>query len=190
VTDAVRAFVALPVPAEVITTCVRAQDELGLRFLRGERPRWTRPEQMHVTLKFLGSVSAPDLETAGDLVRQAATGSRPFACPLQLLDAFPTLRRARVVIVSLGSVPVLDDLARTLQVSFARLGVPTDERAFSPHITLARLRRPLDLRPYLDKREVAPQAVEFERLVLFRSDLDPTGARYTPVTTVRLGPDS
>ncbi len=186
-TTAIRAFVALPLADDALGGCLAIQDELQSRSSRHDRTRWTRVEQMHVTVKFLGSVAAERIDDACQLVQETASGSSPFSCSMQRPDAFPTPRRARVIIIPLALVPGLDDLARTLEVGFSRLSVPQEKRTFSPHVTLGRLRRPEDVQSRIAGIEAPPVAVAFERLVLFRSDREPSGARYTPIVSVALG---
>jgi len=183
---AVRAFVALPLPAGAIEVCVRTQEELQSRGVRG-RVRWTRPEQMHVTVKFLGDLAASDVGRACDVVRRAAFESCPFSCAMGSPDAFPTPRRARVVVAQLASVPTLEALFAELQGGFAPLAVHEEKRAFTPHVTLGRLRQPANIEAQLSGFESAAGAVRLDTLVLFRSELAPDGSRYTPLVRAPLG---
>jgi 2'-5' RNA ligase len=135
---------------------------------------------MHVTLKFLGSMDEARLAEMARALAPLDGGSAPRARRGGLIG-FPSERRARVLAVAiddpLGEVAAL---ATKIETHAATLDVPREERAYSPHVTLARARDPFPLRRWAGAR-VEPGDVAFPSVSLYRSDSTPSGARYTPL---------
>jgi 2'-5' RNA ligase len=131
----VRLFVALNLPETVRTslcTCVRPLQSMGFAL------RWMTPEQVHLTLKFLGDVEPErEPELVGALCR-ACTGAGPVTLSLGGFGVFPHYQRPRVVWVGVAPEPALELLQHRMEQEFAPLGFPTEARAFRPHITLGR----------------------------------------------------
>jgi 2'-5' RNA ligase len=185
-TRPLRLFVAVDVPGAV-------KDELDRR-MAGFRPRvpaarWTRATDWHVTLKFLGSTWPRMLETVEGAVRDAATGAAPFETRLTEVGVFPSARRARVVWAGLeDGAGSMAGMAAALDGLLADLVEP-EHRAFTPHLTLARINPPRDLSefaPDLVGSSVASDPFAVDRLVLYRSHLSPHGATYDPLVEARL----
>ena len=111
----------------------------GLRALQGglEGARWVAPENMHVTLRFIGEV---DRRRAND-VAEALDSVRAPRFELCLADAgtFGNGRRARALWAGVAASPVLRGLKRRVDAACARAGLSPDERRYTPHLTLARL---------------------------------------------------
>src|SRR5262249_19033999 len=128
-----RIFVALDIEESIRERISRFLD--GVRAFAPEA-RWVRPESLHVTLKFIGE--KPDEEV--DRVKQALASVRaaPVSMTFGSYGFFPTARSARVFWLGLETGPELADLAGTIDQSTAALGIPKEERPFSPHLTLAR----------------------------------------------------
>ena len=130
-----RLFVALNLPETVrkaLCTCVRPLQSMGFAL------RWMTPQQVHLTLKFLGDV---EREREGELVAalgRACTGARPVTLSLAGFGVFPRYERPRVVWVGVAAEPALELLQHRLEQEFAPLGFPTEARTFRPHITLGR----------------------------------------------------
>jgi len=177
----IRAFVALDLPYELKGTLAAAVERLTERN-RGVR--WVRPEGMHLTLKFLGDIPETDVQPiAGDL-DVAAGPCSPLRLRLSGFGAFPGPKKARVVWVGVsGDTEALGSLAKRVDEACASHGIPRERRPFAGHITLGRLRVPsvVDLRV-----EPVQGAFVAEEIVLYRSELSPGGARYTPLHKSRL----
>jgi len=183
-----RLFVAVDVP-----DAVKAGLAEAVAPFRDVIPgaRWTRTDGWHVTLKFLGSTWPRLLDEVGRAVASAAEATAAFESSLTEIGVFPSLRRARVVWAGLadpgdrfpGLVKRLDDL-------LAEHFVP-EKRAFTPHLTLARLNPPRDVQEFVEGLVGMPIASEWflvDRLVLYRSHLSPRGATYEPLLSRALGP--
>jgi 2'-5' RNA ligase len=128
-----RVFVALD-----IDDAIRERLEQFLDGVRGFAPeaRWVRPESMHVTLKFIGEKSSE----AVDEIKQALGGVRAggFEISFRGHGFFPTAKAPRVFWIGIAASPQLAALAKSVDEAAAGLGVPREEHAFSPHLTLAR----------------------------------------------------
>ena len=132
------------------------------------------------------------IESITGALTEAGTASRPFEALICGLGAFPSAGRARVVWAGVTEgVSEMVELARRVDAALAALGLPRDERPFSPHVTLGRVRRPGG-NPVLTDALGSASAREFGRIrvasvALVRSELGPRGARYTELASMRLG---
>jgi 2'-5' RNA ligase len=187
----IRTFVALELPQ----TARRALADLQGR-LKQERMmvRWVRPEGIHLTLKFLGDVPEERVETIGQAVVGAAQGYRALKLGIQGLGVFPGVRKARVIWVGLtGETAALLDLQSAVAAALETQGIPRDRRRFKAHLTLGRFKKsppPPALVAVLERHaDDAPCDLTLARVVLYRSELRPQGARYTPLLTAPLGSD-
>jgi 2'-5' RNA ligase len=177
----IRAFIAIELPPAVVSVLEDVQQNLKALRLKA---RWVRPENIHLTLKFLGDIDPGDVAKLHRAMMAAAAGSAPFSLALGGIGVFPDPKRPRVVWAGFaGSMQPLMDLQRNLEDRLAEAGFPKDKRAFKGHLTLGRfkdrtdaglIRQAMDRYPHL---EGGP--FEVARLILFRSELNPSGAVYT-----------
>ena len=191
VVEKTRVFVAIELPDAVkaeFSGLIAAIDSLGLRGVRT-----VRPQGIHLTLKFLGDVSAeliPQIETAMDV---ATSEVAPFDLSLGDTGVFPNPRATRVLWVGVGGdLDSLGQLRQRVEESLAELGFRPERRRFNPHITAGRLRDSVSNR---DRRRVTETLLshEYERppirvesISLIRSVLYPDGAIYEPIYSVDL----
>jgi RNA 2',3'-cyclic 3'-phosphodiesterase len=151
---------------------------------------WVASDNFHLTLKFLGPVDSERLGTLTDTLTSAAAACAPFKLELGGLGAYPSPARPRVLWAGLdtGAAPAAE-LAMRVDEALATLGFTRQARAFSPHVTLGRVRQP-HAQPRLREALAATRVigtVEVARVSLMRSDLSPRGARYTELAAARLG---
>lgn len=126
----IRLFVALTLPENV---------RQGLSFLCGGVPgaRWQRPDQMHLTLRFIGEI---DEGTAGDVVEALeSVAMDPFPLAVQGVGAFGEKRRSHVLWAGLKPEPELLRLQAKIETALIRVGLEPERRKYQPHVTLARL---------------------------------------------------
>ena len=178
-----RCFIAIDIPEDVRAALADLQKELAGRVdIHKGDVKWTEPEGMHLTLKFLGEVPEAVIPRIADAVREIAADWGPFRIGVGGIGAFPSLRRPRVVWagVHLGSAALIE-LAGAVEDALIALEFPQDERPFSAHLTLGRVKSPDDagalpslLRAHADDRFGEMTLTE---LVVFRSDLSPHGAQ-------------
>jgi 2'-5' RNA ligase len=184
----VRLFVALEIPSAVQENLAAALREFreATERVKGKGPRWVRPENLHVTLKFVGEAALEKL----DAIRSALAGvrsERRVELSCRGLGFFPHERRPQVFWAGLGASENLPKLADDIDRSLAAIGFAREKRAFASHLTLARIDPPrLDekLRAAIAKaasREFGSfQASEFH---LIESKTKPSGAEYTRVAS-------
>jgi len=175
----VRLFVALEIPSDI-----RENLAALIRELRAIAPKekWVRAENVHVTLKFIGEV-APEKVTA---IRQALSSVRSdLAVKLDFrgLGFFPDEKHPRVFWAGISATPNLKTLAADIETALEKVGVPREQRPFSPHLTLARFET-RKLPPNLQAAVRQNMAREFGTLEttqfhLIESKLKPSGAEYT-----------
>jgi 2'-5' RNA ligase len=152
---------------------------------------WVAPENLHVTLKFLGGIDEARVQGVIDALHTSVRRHPPFAIDVGGLGAFPSSTRPRVLWAGLtaGSAS-LGALAAAVDDVLAPLDFPREARAFSPHITLGRVREPKRAPALAEALAVAAGRpfghVPVEAVALMRSHLSPRGARYTALATVPL----
>lgn len=185
-----RAFVAI----EISEAIRNALGELLAELRAHDAPvKWVRPENLHLTLKFLGDVSEESAPRAVEILRKCAGEVAPFEMAVKGAGGFPNLKRPRVLFVEAHDSPArARELARLLNREMTRAGVPREDRPFRSHITLGRIRRPRPLGPTAETLAAAAErsfgSMTVERITLMKSDLTPGGPIYTPVERVALAP--
>jgi RNA 2',3'-cyclic 3'-phosphodiesterase len=196
-----RLFVAVPIPepaarsVAALVEGVRATDGaaiVGPVRRGGNDVRWVRLESLHVTLRFLGPTPDEQLAGVGEAVRNVAAGGQPFDVQLARAGAFPHPDRPRVLWIGVtDGATELSDLALALNSSLARQGWPVDERAFRPHLTLARSdgvrAGPRLARRLMNAADGFSVTWRAEQMVLFESLTGGGPARYVPLVEASLG---
>lgn len=184
----VRLFVALELSPEVretIAGLIRELKPLDASW------KWTRAENLHVTLKFLGDVPTENLNTIESSLRNVRF-ERSLTLRFPGLRFFPNERRPRVLWVGIDGPPDLPELATGIESALEAAGIARENRAFTPHLTLARSedgRVSASLREALVKsssREFG--AVTASAYHLIRSELKFTGAEYTTLASFACRP--
>ena len=152
---------------------------------------WVAAENLHVTLKFLGGIDEAGVPPVIDALGAAVRRHARFAIEVGGLGAFPSASRARVLWAGVvGGDGALRALAATVETALAALGFPREERPFSPHITLGRVREPRRAPELADGLTAGATRrfgrVDVAQVTLMRSDLSSRGARYTPLAGLPL----
>ncbi len=168
--------------------------ELLKREPAGRYVRWVAPEGIHLTLKFLGGVDSQRMDELQAAVAEACQGIPPFQLTLSGVGAFPNTRRSRVVWVGLvGDVAIAARLADQIEAASAKLGFPREERPFSPHLTLGRIKRDASSSDQQFVGEMVTRAqvaelgeIKARQVSIMKSDLRPTGSVYTRLYAVEL----
>jgi len=153
---------------------------------------WVAAGNLHLTLKFLGAVPETRIESIAGALRDAGLAGRPFEARIRGLGAFPSTGRPRVVWAGVtDGASQMTELARRVDIALAALGFAPEERPFSPHVTLGRVRRPERNPALADALERASGReyglLQVQSAALMRSQLGPRGARYSELVTVGLG---
>ena len=172
----IRSFLAIPLTDEVRTLCREEQRHLS-SFLPGVQ--WIRAETMHLTLHFFGPVREEDLDRIGDIMLSVGNLCSPFNLRINGIGAFPNFRRPRVIWAGLEDTEPLLALYEQLQQGLASHGFNREERPFTPHLTLGRIRRPGGQRSggLPDNHLFTGGCLPVDRIILYESSLRPEGLR-------------
>ncbi len=175
-----RLFIAIELPDEVKKLLSRMRSDVP-------GARWVPVEQLHLTLSFLGEVDDVTVkQLTGELAAIHAPG---FDLRFSGTGCFPGRSRPRVLWVGLDPEPLLSNLASLVRKALLTCGIPQEERPFSAHITLARLKFPAsrEVAAFLDQpqRQELP-TVAVREFILFQSRLTPQGAIHTPLKSFPL----
>jgi len=186
-----RCFVAIQLDPAVIEELQAVQRMLRRHLEAGVR--WTQPEQMHLTLHFLGDVEAADIGALAKAIEGVAPGVAPLELCLQGLGVFPERGRPRVIWVGLGGdLGALSSLQQAVTEAAGGFGEPQESnKGFHPHLTLGRVRTDPGVTedlPTLIRRLAGPRSIRWpvRELALMCSELYSSGARYTVMNTVAL----
>jgi 2'-5' RNA ligase len=199
-----RIFIGIDLDPEV-----RARIERFLEGVESFAPdaRWVRPESLHITLKFIGEQTPEQVEAITERLRRVEGNA------IEIRSAgygfFPTAKAPRVFWIGIQAGPQLAELAESIDLAVAELGIPREDRPFSPHLTLARAgagrsagRRsgspkwrkgdgPNAVFTVLEKRLAAMGEVDFgtmtaHEFILYQSQLSPKGSKYTKLQRLPL----
>jgi 2'-5' RNA ligase len=184
----IRAFIAIQLPNSI----QQQLDEIA-RNIQGlvnlKAVRWVPAKNIHLTLKFLGDVSSTNIDLLTKVLLREVTSHTGFEVTLSGIGAFPSLRRPRVIWVGIEAPPVLLALQKGIDAETVRLGYPSEDRPFSPHLTLARMPQNASPNAIRQMGEVlAGLKVGLvgkflaDAVHLYRSDLQPGGAIYTSLS--------
>ena len=180
-----RLFAAVELPADAR----RAIADAVARGREGLPPAaWVRPENLHLTLAFLGEVEPEHAAAAGEALAAGLAGQAALTARTAGTGAFPERGAIRVLWLALEPADSLLALAARVRDGFAAAGLPFDRKPFRSHVTLARARSPwpATLRSRVAQLAAPALAIDVRELVLFESRLEAGGARYTARARVPL----
>ena len=183
--EVIRSFIAIELPGELAKQLKDFQ--AGLKSQGLHSAKWVDPGSMHLTLKFLGDVDVKSLAAVKDETGIAVRSSRRFHLVTGRTGFFPDLMRPRVFWMGLeGDIDALMALHKAIDEALSKLGYARENRPFTAHLTLARLREESSI---IDRTEFARTAqagvfkpsydMEVNSVALMRSQLTPRGAIYT-----------
>lgn len=177
----IRSFIAIELPEETRQKLAAIQEQLS-QSRAGVR--WVRPTSIHLTLKFLGNIHPTQVDDIAAAAAQVIGEDSPLTLCAAGLGAFPSQRKPRVIWVGLrGEVERLAKIQTDLEKVLEPLGFAREERGFRPHLTLGRVKDRRRLQPLIEalsKLEIPEfNSFDVDEIILYKSDLRPTGAIYT-----------
>jgi len=175
-----RTFIAIELPEPILAAIAMLSDRLRASHAR---VTWVKPENMHLTLRFLGEIDDENIRRLNTILSDAYRCMIPFTLSVRGAGAFPNMRRPNVIWVGVESPGQSIEMAHLAAESAARaIGLPPEERAFHPHLTLVRIKDPREAPPIIDclDRENDFNAGDFtvKSVSLFSSRLTPHGPVY------------
>lgn len=184
-----RTFIAIEIPDEIKQQMADVQRRI--RNEGGVDAGWPRPEGMHLTLKFLGEVPEAQITDIKEALTAAVQGMTGFRLEIGGAGAFPNARNARVVWIGVsGDLDSLNRLQTRVEDAMAGVGMERENRAFTPHLTLGRIKyvrsRESLLGALEQVKDVRLPGFEVKAVSLMKSELKRTGAEYTEIARVEL----
>ena len=184
-----RIFCAVELPQEV-----RAQLQAHIANLRKEIPdvaaSWSRVENIHLTLKFFGNVAVDRVASISGAITRALNEFSAFEISVGDVGVFPKASRAQVLWIGVNDPSgTLTALHKRLEDECAAEGFEKEGRAYRPHLTIARIRRPYRAKHLADAHlgmQFELVTINIKEMVVFRSELSPKGSKYTAISNHRL----
>lgn len=147
--------------------------------------KWVPPENLHITLKFLGHIPEDKIEKVKERLSDLTSRFNPFILRFRGIGFFPDRKRPRVIWVDISDTDTLRDLQEMIEERLTEIGFEREDRGFSPHLTIGRIKslgdreRLTGLIDTIKDREFG--SIKVDRVSLMRSDLRPGGAKYSVI---------
>lgn len=181
-----RTFIAIEIPESIRQKIAEVQEHLK-KF--NERVRWTKPGNIHLTLKFLGEVDKSRIDSIGAALEKASDEFSPIPCSVKNVGAFPNLRQPRILWVGLENPGnELTSLAQKIDAELNNLGFSKEKRKFNAHLTFGRIKSQVSdkFSDAIKNAKFDEEEIRVEKVILMKSDLKPAGAIYTPLKKIKL----
>ncbi|MBI5102337.1 MAG: RNA 2',3'-cyclic phosphodiesterase [Nitrospirae bacterium] len=174
-----RCFIAVEIPAELKAAIGGLIEALKSS---GADVKWARPENIHITLKFLGNTPDTKLEGINNALARKLSHYRPFYIKITHTGYFPSGRHPRVIWIGLEESETLVRIYEAVEEGMSELGFKPEDRKFSPHLTIGRVRSQVKMKELLNKmnemRSYLSGGLEISGVVLMKSELKPMGPEY------------
>jgi 2'-5' RNA ligase len=185
--EKIRTFIAFPLPEPVKEAIREVQEGIAASL----RLSWVKPDNIHLTLKFLGDIDPAALDPIAGIMSETAADFSFLTLSAKGIGVFPGMRNPRVLWVGLsGDIHPLMSLQAKLEEGLAALGFPKEARGFTAHLTIARIKERIDPRNLSQAMEkfsrFETDPFTSQELILYQSKLHPKGAVYTPLKRIRL----
>ena len=185
----IRSFLAIEVPVPVLKRIEKIQEDL-----KSSDPdvRWVSPDKIHLTLKFFGNIEESQTDSIMSAIAKPVQSTQPFQVKVRGTGAFPNPKNPRVLWVGLTEgKEALIFLQKQLEGSLEKNGFQPEDRSFNPHLTLGRVKSGRGkgaLAAKIEKyKEEEFGEFQVEGVILFKSDLKPSGPVYTALREATLG---
>jgi 2'-5' RNA ligase len=178
----IRSFLAFELPPQIRGILIDLYGKVKKTTLD---VRWVRPEGIHLTVIFMGSVREEDIPAMGESIGAVCSRYGTFSIGLKGMGCFPNARSPRVLWLGVeGSLERMSRFKDELQKELNPFGIREEKRDFRPHLTLGRFKKPVKSPGGLEEllsehRGLTSPSCSLNELILFRSDLRPGGAVYT-----------
>ena len=187
--ETIRIFIAIELPEDIQSKLQKLQDDLSSSM---PDARWTKPGNIHLTLKFLGDVEVSRIDKISAILKGIAQNFSPFEISLAEIGAFPNSRKPSIIWVGVEKgAQQLVEIAENIESSMEKIGFPKEKRPFRPHLTVGRVRElkhPEAMTKALDESNVGELGVfKANQISLVKSQLDPGGSIYTILNAAIFG---
>lgn len=178
-----RAFFAVDLPGNI-----RHKVASLIRSLKKDNPNknisWMQPENLHITLKFLGNITQLQCEQFLPKIEAVISEWKKFEIKLDKLVLFPSKHKPRVIALLPSQLEQLAALSYKIEEQVVQYDIPAETRSFKPHLTLARIRDKNICE--IKKTTLSPLVFEIQRVTLFRSEISSSGSRHVPLRHILL----
>jgi 2'-5' RNA ligase len=151
-----------------------------------ENIKWIRPEQVHLTLHFFGTIHPEKIETIRETLAPIAAGTGPLVLGINEIGCFPNPIRPKIIWLGItGDITRLQTLHQSIETNLEQQGFPCEERHFKPHATIGRVRsnRAVKFPATVPSPPASPELRRFDHMILYQSRLLSDGPRYEPLET-------
>jgi len=184
----IRSFIAVNLDGDLKKKI--AEETENLRKIGGDI-KWVPPENLHITLKFLGDTDEDLIPTVQERLSVISSSSAPFSLRLSGAGVFPDKRRPRVIWIDINNPGELIKLQGSVEVSMVSIGFVKEDRPFSAHLTLGRVKALKNLKSLIDPLEALRDRdfgnIEVNSFSLMKSVLEPKGPEYTVIKEFHFG---
>lgn len=188
----VRIFIAVSLPEEIHDNLSMISDQLK-RSIGDGVVGWVKPASIHLTLKFLGEIPAGDIVRLKTGLESPVALHTSFPVTVQKVGVFPNLHRPRVIWAGLNDSKALVALYDTVETVMRELGYDSEERPFSAHLTLGRIRQTASVQQTIRCGEIISKYTVGElgsfivkSVDIYRSELNTNGSIYTRLHSIPL----
>ena len=177
----IRSFLAIELPKLILKKIEEVQRDL--RSTRAD-VRWVNPEKIHLTLKFFGNIEESRIDPIFKSIEEPIRNTPPYSIEVKGVGAFPQLRNPRVIWIGLvNGKEILTSFQKQIEAQLEKIGFQTENRPFHPHLTLGRMKSSRGREEMVGRMEKHREEefgdFQVERVILFKSDLKPSGPVYT-----------
>lgn len=187
-----RTFIAADLSPEILTKVEKIANDLK-QMLPGGTIKWVSTDKMHLTIKFIGDIHKNKITRVKDLMTNTLKEQSSFKIGVQDLGTYPHINNPRVIWLGIMQGAPLIEIHNRLDEALTELKVRPDRRKYSPHLTLARVRRDTGRDTVKEIGEILSQfkvdslgTITISEITLYKSKLTPKGPEYTPLHVVSL----
>ncbi len=184
--ERIRTFVALEIKEELKKSLAAVQQKIGAA---AGGIKWVKPDNMHLTLKFLGQTREDKISDISDVLESIAGGLNSFAVAVSGFGAFPNINNPKVIWAGLKADETLFELQKEIETALESLGFIREKRPFSPHLTIGRVRdssAKKKLKNVFEDIKADIDSFEVKNITFYKSDLMPDGPVYTVLKSIQL----
>ena len=187
--EKIRVFIAVPVPEEIKNNIANSQEILKQKF-DNDKIKWVKANLMHITIKFLGDIETAMIPDMKKMVQKSIADANRFKLSVKKIGVFPGIRKPRIIWAGIEQdVGKLVDIHEKINENINVLGFKKESKGLTPHITLARVKhKPINSKILKQVIEESQRLFlgEFQvnNIILYKSELYPTGPLYTPLWSV------
>lgn len=183
--DKIRSFIGIK-PSDAVLTFIKAFKQRHINDAWAKQIRWTAEPNIHLTMSFLGDLTEDQINQLESGLRILSENQSTFEITLTTPQAFPSAKKARILASLILKNQSLQQLAADIETLAISAGAEQEDRPFRGHITIGRFRQlGKDLEELAN--ETCTVTMPVNQIILYKSDLKPTGAEYTEIAKFLLG---